>query len=1006
MPVRTAKFIARKNWIIAGTDDLLVRVYNYHTLEKVTQFEAHTDYVRAFDIHPTRPYVLSCSDDMSIRLWDWERGWKCISTFEGHSHYVMGIAFNPKDQNTFASASLDCTIKVWSLASPTANYTLEGHEKGINCLAYYAGGDRPYLVSGADDATLRVWDYQTKSCLRVLEGHQQNVSAVLFHPDLPLILSASEDGAVKVWNLSTFRPEATFTFALDRCWSLAARKGSTEIAVGCDEGAIVFQLGKGEPAASMDANGKLVWARHNEVLTGNVRQVLEDDGADAALPSAEGQRIPLPAKELGHCEIYPQLLTHSPTGRFIAVCGDGEYIIFSALAWRNKAFGKGLELAWASGTNNDFVVRESPAKLAVQHNFAEAGVIRTASACERVFGGVLIGAACAGAQLCFYEWASCQLVCRIDVDAKRLFWSESTRKVAICSEDSIYILQYHEAAINAHFRRGEMLPEDGLEEAFELLEQIPVERVSSGLWIGECFVFMTANHRLCYLVGGQVYQLSIAERPQYLAGFLARENRLICLDKDVAVTSYTLSTSVIDFETAILKGDLALADSLKPTLPRDQLNRVAQFLDARGHKEAALAMASDDEFKFDLAIQLKRLDLAYDLAAQNESAHKWRELGDLALAEWKISLAEKCFVKSGDLESLLLLFISCGNVSGLLGLAAAAAEQAKYNVAFSALFAAGRREECLDLLIKTERYPEAAFFAQSYLPSATERAVRLWREHLAARSHRAAKLIADPISNPQLFPQYHAALAMEEGYVAKSAGGGGSASASRTASGEGGSDHLARPRTLVFDPNHQPPLGGSGGASHDESSLSASGTTTTTHQLTTTSLASPYDGAAMSDHMSLEVNMGTNSVRADDLDDLASVTISETREDPTFAAARNLERLSIQELEEEHIEEGSFPAMSPPVAPGHSTAATAIHDSDNYDGGIRPKASSHDLATNVDSAEEDGFRTPPELFEEPIETPDKQQQHPQTSSPPEDAAPEKNPPSAEDIFLDEEDGWE
>lgn len=35
--------------------------------------------------------------------------------FEGHSHYVMQVALNPKDPSTFATASLDRTVKVWSL---------------------------------------------------------------------------------------------------------------------------------------------------------------------------------------------------------------------------------------------------------------------------------------------------------------------------------------------------------------------------------------------------------------------------------------------------------------------------------------------------------------------------------------------------------------------------------------------------------------------------------------------------------------------------------------------------------------------------------------------------------------------------------------------------------------------------------------------------------------------------------------------------------------------------
>ena len=44
------------------------------------------------------------------------QGWTCTQVFEGHSHYVMQVVFNPKDTNTFASASLDRTIKVMSMS--------------------------------------------------------------------------------------------------------------------------------------------------------------------------------------------------------------------------------------------------------------------------------------------------------------------------------------------------------------------------------------------------------------------------------------------------------------------------------------------------------------------------------------------------------------------------------------------------------------------------------------------------------------------------------------------------------------------------------------------------------------------------------------------------------------------------------------------------------------------------------------------------------------------------
>lgn len=39
---------------------------------------------------------------------------------------------------------------------------------------------------------------------------------------------------------------------------------------------------------------------------------------------------------MGSCEIYPQKLEHSPNGRYVVACGDGEWIIYTSTALRNK----------------------------------------------------------------------------------------------------------------------------------------------------------------------------------------------------------------------------------------------------------------------------------------------------------------------------------------------------------------------------------------------------------------------------------------------------------------------------------------------------------------------------------------------------------------------------------------------------------------------------------------------------------------------------------------------
>ena len=50
----------------------------------------------------------------------------------------------------------------------------------------------------------------------------------------------------------------------------------------------------------------------------------------------DGERLSIGVKDAGAAEIFPQTLKHNANGRFVVACGDGEYIIYTAMALRNK----------------------------------------------------------------------------------------------------------------------------------------------------------------------------------------------------------------------------------------------------------------------------------------------------------------------------------------------------------------------------------------------------------------------------------------------------------------------------------------------------------------------------------------------------------------------------------------------------------------------------------------------------------------------------------------------
>ncbi|OAQ65840.1 coatomer beta' subunit [Pochonia chlamydosporia 170] len=753
VPVRAGRFVARKNWIVCGSDDFQIRVYNYNTSEKVAQFEAHPDYIRAIAVHPTLPFILTASDDMTIKLWDWDKGWKCVQVFEGHSHYVMGIAINPKDTNTFASACLDRTVKIWSLGSSTANFTLEAHEsKGVNHVDYYPHSDKPYLLTTSDDRTVKVWDYTTKSLIATLEGHTNNVSFACYHPELPVIVSGSEDGTIRIWHANTYRFEQSLNYSLERAWCVSYQKGKQGIAVGYDDGAVVVKLGREEPAVSMDASGKLIWARHNEVVSSIIK-------GDASIK--DNEPISLPTKDLGTCEVYPQTLIHSPNGRFVAVCGDGEYIIYTALAWRNKAFGSALDFVWGSKENsNDFAIRESAMSVKIYKNFVEkSGGLDVGFQADGLTGGILLGVTGQGG-ISFFDWATGGLVRRIEVEPKHVYWSESGELVAIACEDSCYVLRFSRENYVEAVQAGQV-EDDGVEAAFEVITDIS-ETVRTGEWVGDCFLYTNSTNRLNYLVGDQTYTVSHFDKPMYVLGYIQRDSKIYLADKDVNVTSFALSLPVLEYQTLVLREDMETAAELLPTIPNDQLNKIARFLEGQGHKELALEVASDPEHKFELALALNQLDTALELARAADVEHKWKTVGDSALAAWDVALAAECFTHAKDMGSLLLLHSSTGDREGLSALAKQAQDANAHNIAFSCSWLLGDVDNCIEILTKTGRLAEAVLFSQTYKPSSTTPIVREWKESLEkSKKGRVAKLIGVPEDDDDLFPQWDAWLKAE-----------------------------------------------------------------------------------------------------------------------------------------------------------------------------------------------------------------------------------------------------
>jgi coatomer subunit beta' len=70
--------------------------------------------------------------------------------------------------------------------------------------------------------------------------------------------------------------------------------------------------------------------------------------------------------------------------------------------------------------------------------------------------------------------------------------------------------------------------------------------------------------------------------PMYLLGYIPAHNKIYLVDKDVNVYAYGLSLAVVEYQTAVLRGDMDAASELLAEVPAKHKNKVARFLEAQG----------------------------------------------------------------------------------------------------------------------------------------------------------------------------------------------------------------------------------------------------------------------------------------------------------------------------------------------------------------------------------------------------------------------------------------
>ncbi|TSL82591.1 p21-activated protein kinase-interacting protein 1-like [Bagarius yarrelli] len=191
-----------KQFVATGSKDETVQLYNMRTRTEHGALLHHDGHVTSVSIHPSGKLALSVGTDKKLRTWN---------LIEGRAAFTKNIRQNAQMVRWSPAGDkyavvVNEKVDVYDLESASVVSTFS-YRKRISSVRFLKN---TLLAVTGDDEHVQVYDLTSEKCICEFKAHENRVKALdsFQMNDVCVLVTASNDGFIKLWDFSAERQEA------------------------------------------------------------------------------------------------------------------------------------------------------------------------------------------------------------------------------------------------------------------------------------------------------------------------------------------------------------------------------------------------------------------------------------------------------------------------------------------------------------------------------------------------------------------------------------------------------------------------------------------------------------------------------------------------------------------------------------------------------------------------------------------------------------------------------